>query len=158
MAEFGISRTNDDRNSIPSNLDAQYTTFIQKTKCRAKKMNSRLFFGWFLEIFCKNTELSVAWTRKDRNFVLADLDAQYTTFIQKLPFLGLKMKFRLVLAHFWFCKNGCFLCTNMPSWWKFRTNWFGLALYNFDDENLLPNLKCNIWPTFRSGLAILQKW
>ena len=37
-------------------------------------------------------ELSVAWTRKDGNFVLADLDAQYTTFIQKIYGLGLKMK------------------------------------------------------------------
>ena len=52
-------------------------------------------------------ELSVAWTRKDGNFVLADLDAQYTTFIQKIYGLGLKMKIKLVLADF-FGKNGWF--------------------------------------------------
>ena len=49
-------------------------------------------------------ELSVAWTRKDGNFVLADLDAQYTTFIQKIYGLGLKMKIRLVLADFFLQK------------------------------------------------------
>ena len=155
MAGFSAAWTRKDENFVLADLDAQYTTFIQKISSLGLKMKIRLVLADFLQ---KMADFRVAWTRKDGNFVLADLNAQYTTFIQKLPCLGLKMKFRLVLAHFWFCKNGCFLCTDMPSWWKFRTNRFGLALYNFDDENLLPNLKCNIWPTFRSGLAILQKW
>ena len=81
MAEFGISRTNDDRDSTPSDLDAQYRTFIQKTKYQAKKWSLGCFLAVFLENFAKMAELSVAWTRKDENFVLTELDAQYTTFI-----------------------------------------------------------------------------
>ena len=49
MAKFGISRTNDDRDFIPSDLDAQYTTCIQKTKYQGKNEA----YGVFWLIFAK---------------------------------------------------------------------------------------------------------
>ena len=83
IAKTYVKLREQDRDLVLIDSDAQYTTFIEKRLFQDFVMNTWPVLGNFWLIFREMAKIYVKSRKQDKDLVLIDSDAQYTTFIEK---------------------------------------------------------------------------